>query len=105
MEFLVCAENAKQDDTQVRVLKGQLKNKPPQGRKEKDMDTLSAPIAGKNKEQSAKSAEDIVHLDIIIPKAENGRKLLDKWDDKQEPNKEGVQSNQWVYIYLLNGQP
>ncbi|KAE9388855.1 hypothetical protein BT96DRAFT_947297 [Gymnopus androsaceus JB14] len=70
MEFLVCAENAKQDDTQVRALKGQLKNKPPQGRKEKDMDTPSAPIAGKNKEQSAKSAEDIVHLDDYNP---NGR--------------------------------
>ncbi|KAE9384597.1 hypothetical protein BT96DRAFT_1007911 [Gymnopus androsaceus JB14] len=85
--------DAKNDDTQVRALKGQLKNKPPQGRKEKDMDAPSAPIAGKNKEQSAKSAEDIVHLDVIIPMAENGRKLLDKWDDKQEPNKESVQSN------------
>jgi len=103
MEFLVCAENAKQDDIQVRALKGQLKNKHPQGRTEKDMDTPSAPIAGKNKEQSAKSAEDIVHLDVIIPMAENGRKLLDMWDDEQESNEESVQSNKWVYIYLLNG--
>ena len=96
MKFLVCAENAKQDDTQVRAIKGQLKNKAPQGGKGKGMDTPSAPIAGKNEEESAKSAEEIVHLDDITPKEKHGRELLDEWD---------VQRTKWV-IHLsivLNG--
>ena len=101
MKFLVCAENAKQDDAQVRAIKAQFKNKAPQGGKGKGMDTPSAPIAGKNEEESAKSAEEIVHLDDITPNADHGRELLNEWDGHEE----SVQSTKWV-IHLsivLNG--
>ena len=114
MEFLVCAENAKQEETQVKALREQLRGDPLPSGKGKGMSspmksvgvgggstgcmgvpTESVPITGENKEDSTKSGEKIWQLDPIIPKAENGRKLLDQWAIK-EPNQENVETIKWV---------
>jgi len=88
VEFLVCAENAKQHTDKVKDIKQRLRGKPPQGGKNKGMDspTESVQIAGENKEDSAHGAER-----PVIPNAVHGRELLN------ESNDEGrVQGKKWV---------
>ena len=114
MEFLVCAENAKQEETQVKALREQLRGDPLPSGKGKGMSspmksvgvgggstgcmgapTESAPITGEKEEDSTKSGEKIWQLDPIIPKAEDGRKLLDQWAIG-EPDQENVKTVKWV---------
>ena len=90
MEFLVCAENAKQNITEVTNARLHHKGTPQQGRKGKTVvsPTESAAIVG----DSTKSAESIGHTHPITPNRENGKKLLNKWA-MQTPKKESVETS------------
>ena len=87
VEFLVCAENAKQHTDKVKDIKQRLRGNPPQGGKNKGMDspTESVEIAGENKEDSANGAER-----PVIPNAVHGRELLNESDEGS------VQGKKWV---------